>query len=120
MEEIILQILSFQNQMKVLHWQTTSYARHMAYGGMYDVIDGLLDKFAEVYQGKYGRFKFTDSIPISNMNDVKIQEVLSSFCDLLINDISEELDDTKDTDLLNIRDEMLAECNKLKYLLSLK
>ena len=33
--------------------------------------------------------------------------------------MSEILNDTEDTDLLNIRDEILAEVNKLKYLLTL-
>jgi hypothetical protein len=31
-----------------------------------------------------------------------------------------QLDSSYDTDLLNIRDEMLSEINKLKYLLTLK
>lgn len=119
MDKIVLNILSFQNKMKVFHWQTKSYARHMAYGGIYDTIGDLLDTFVEVYQGKYGRLEFDESIEIVNMADMKIQEVLSDFCDLLIMDITEKLDEEKDTDLLNIRDEMLAEVNKLKYLLSL-
>jgi len=33
--------------------------------------------------------------------------------------MGEILNDTEDTDLLNIRDEILAEVNKLKYLLTL-
>jgi hypothetical protein len=33
---------------------------------------------------------------------------------------SEQLDSKYDTDLLNIRDEMLAKINKSKYLLTLK
>jgi hypothetical protein len=34
--------------------------------------------------------------------------------------LSESYDPKMDSDLLNIRDEMLAEINKLKYLLTLK
>jgi hypothetical protein len=34
--------------------------------------------------------------------------------------LSEQLDPETDTDLLNIRDEMLAAISKLKYLLTLK
>jgi hypothetical protein len=42
-----------------------------------------------------------------------------SFLGLLIS-LSNELDPTKDTDLLNVRDEMLATINKLAYLLTLE
>jgi hypothetical protein len=35
-------------------------------------------------------------------------------------DLTNELDTSKDTDLLNIRDEMLGEVNKLAYLLTLE
>jgi hypothetical protein len=34
--------------------------------------------------------------------------------------LTDKLDSKKDTDLLNIRDEMLAAVNKIKYLLTLK
>jgi hypothetical protein len=44
---------------------------------------------------------------------------LGGVCDLLIS-FSDVLDDSQDTDLLNVRDEMLGEFNKLKYLLTLK
>ena len=36
------------------------------------------------------------------------------------NEMVNYIDEKKDTDLLNIRDEMLSELQKLKYLLTLK
>jgi len=36
------------------HLNTRSYAKHVALNGFYDEIIGLADKFAEMYQGKYG------------------------------------------------------------------
>ncbi len=36
------------------HLNTRSYAKHQALGGFYDEIIDLADKFAEMYQGKYG------------------------------------------------------------------
>jgi hypothetical protein len=38
----------------------------------------------------------------------------------LINELPTMLDSAKDTDLLNIRDEILGSVNKTKYLLTLK
>ncbi len=118
----VIKIMNFQQQMRILHWQTTSFARHNAYGGIYDSIDDLLDKFAEVCMGKYGRIELTDEISelkLKNMKDFSINSYLNEFCDFLV-ELTGEFDDEKDTDVLNIRDEILSEVNKLKYLLTLK
>ena len=47
-----------------------------------------------------------------------IKDYLEELEQFLI-ELSEHYDSTKDSDLLNIRDEMLGEVNKLKYLLTL-
>ena len=52
--KLITNFLSIQSQLKVLHWQTKSYAEHKAFGKLYDALDGLFDTFIEVYMGKYG------------------------------------------------------------------
>jgi hypothetical protein len=44
---------------------------------------------------------------------------ISQTCDFLIS-LTETFDPQEDSDLLNLRDEMLSEVNKLKYLLTLK
>ena len=53
-------LLGLQIQMKINHWQTKGYARHNAYGGFYEVLDGLIDTFVESAMGKYGRFVLED------------------------------------------------------------
>lgn len=117
-----IRMMNFQQQMRILHWQTTSFARHNAYGGIYDSLDDLIDKFVEVCMGKYGRIELNDdisSLELKNMKDLSINNYLNEFVDFLL-DLTQEFDDKKDTDVLNIRDEVLAEVNKLKYLLTLK
>jgi hypothetical protein len=47
-----------------------------------------------------------------------MQEYLDDFTEFLMS-LSEKLTQGEDTDLLNIRDEILAEVNKMKYLLTL-
>jgi hypothetical protein len=74
-----------------------------------------------VYQGKYGRIMLNGEHPCYQVHDEsedKVEVILGEWIDILNNDIPSLLDE-KDTDLLNIRDEMLAEINKLKYLLTL-
>jgi hypothetical protein len=118
----VIKMMNFQQQMRILHWQTTSYARHNAYGGIYDSLDDLIDTFTETCMGKYGRIELTDEISelkLKNMKDLSVNSYLNEFADFLM-DLSGEFDKEKDTDILNIRDEVLGSINKLKYLLTLK
>jgi DNA-binding ferritin-like protein len=117
--EIMQFFIQLQQQFRTLHWETKSYARHKAYGEIYDSLDDLIDTFMETHMGKYGRPKFeTVSIELKAMKNVKVNDFIGESIDFL-NGLTQKLDE-KDTDLLNIRDEMLGDLNKLKYLLTLK
>jgi len=110
--------LKIQNQLRIFHWQTPSYAQHKAFGKAYEAFDGLVDNYIEVFIGKYGKTqgKITYKLELESYD-----EAYDSFidnCIVFLNGLSNELDST-DTDLLNIRDEMLGELNRLKYLLTL-
>jgi hypothetical protein len=121
-EEIIIQFLQIQNQLRVLHWQTTAYARHKAYGKTYENLDDLIDKFVEVCMGKHGRFEFanqTANVQLFNLKSIEINSFLSTSIEFLTN-LTKEYSPEQDSDLLNIRDEILGEINQLKYLLTLK
>jgi len=114
--------LQTQFQLRILHWQTKGYARHIAFGDTYSTLDGLIDSFVEVYMGKHGRFTLQEeskTITVENLAEVSIVEFLQSAKAKLIG-MSAELSKENDTDLLNIRDEMLASINKLAYLLTLE
>jgi hypothetical protein len=114
------QLIAMQNQFRMYHWQTDSHAQHVAFGDAYETLDGLVDNFVEVFQGKYGIQvpKGGAKIKLENL-DSKPEEMINVFCDFLTKEL-QGLCDEKDTDLLNIRDEMLAVLNKTKYLLMLK
>lgn len=114
-------LLGIQIQFKIFHWQTHSFAKHNGYGGIYDALDDLIDKFVEVSMGKYGRIvvESDDVIKLSNIGEVNMIEYLDNLVEFLLA-FNNQLNSARDSDLLNIRDEMLAEVNKLKYLLTLK
>ena len=120
-EEIILKLVQIQNQFRFMHWQTTGDAKHRAYGDIYDKLGDLMDDFAEAMMGKYGRVDFEPefSIMFQDLKSLNLQEFMDGITDFLVS-ITEMLDPKYDTDLLNLRDEMLASINKLKYLLTLK
>lgn len=114
-------LLEAQLQFKILHWQTKGYARHKAFGKMYDDLGELIDEYVETAMGKWGRFVVddqTNTITYQNLKDVSIVDFLQDFKSKLWS-LTEELDQQKDTDLLNIRDEILGKTNKLAYLLTL-
>jgi hypothetical protein len=117
-----MKMVNFQQQMRILHWQTTSFARHNAYGQIYDSMDDLIDKYVEVCMGKYGRIELNNNnskLELKNMKDLSIKDYLTEFTNFLI-ELTGVFNEKDDTDVLNLRDEILSEVNKLKYLLTLK
>jgi hypothetical protein len=120
-EEFILKLVQIQLQFKFLHWQTFGYAKHKSYGKIYDNLGDLIDSFTESMMGKYGRPEFDSefSIMFQDIKSMNIQNFLDGITEFLVG-MTDQLDTKYDTDLLNLRDEMLAEINKLKYLLTLK
>lgn len=115
----ITNFLTLQNQMRVFHWQTQntpgSFAQHEAFGTAYDELDPLIDDFIEIYQGKKGKLMANGTFNISLHNlDENPEAFIDEFVDYLVNIVPQRLDDA-DTDLLNIRDEMLAILNQTKY-----
>lgn len=120
-EELILKLVQIQVQFKFLHWQTYGDAKHRLYGDIYDKLGDLIDEFTEVMMGKYGRPEFNPEFAISfqDCNSVVMQDLMDGITEFIVS-ISDDLDPKYDTDLLNIKDEMLALINKSKYLLTLK
>jgi DNA-binding ferritin-like protein len=113
--------LGIHAQLKIFHWQTKGYARHKAFAKTRDELEDLMDSFIEEAMGKYGRFSLdeeTKTIELFNLSELKPIEMVETICQSFIG-FTEELDPV-DTNLLNIRDEMLGLFQKLKYLLTLE
>lgn len=119
---IVTKFLEFQNQIKIYHWQTYGYAEHQSFGSLYSELSDLIDDFVEVYMGKYGRILSASNfiLTLANYKNSNPVQVIDLFIVYLSNELPMALDAQRDTDLLNIRDEMLAASNKTKYLLTLK
>lgn len=119
--EVILKLEEIQVQLRHLHWQTKSYAKHKAYGKVYEDMDGLIDDFAEICMGKHGRPEFKGGYVIEgkDISEISVQEFIDETCEFLIS-LTGVYDPKEDSDLLNLRDEILGLFNKLKYLLTLK
>jgi hypothetical protein len=120
MSQIIVFFLNLSNNIKLYHWMTTSYARHKAADELFTNLLEHSDKFIEVYIGKYGRPSMakTSNVQIQSLNDNTIIKFLDEKSKYLIQDLPKLLSQD-DTDLFNIRDELLATINQTKYLFSL-
>lgn len=111
--------LGLQVQMKINHWQTKKHSRHEAFGEYYESMGELIDKYVEVCMGKHGRFKLIDdekTLPMFNIYELNLNGLIKIINKTFLI-MKDELDET-DSDLLNIIDEMIAETNKLSYLLT--
>ena len=107
-------LLEAADQIRVLHWGTTSYPEHVALGDLYDSINDSTDKIAEALMGAQGeRFQlkgtlelvdYTEGMPANYVRG--IGEALTSITGL-------------PTDILNMRDDLLAAVHKTSYLLTL-
>ena len=71
--------------------------------------------------GKYGRIRGKNgfTIELKDYQDLPTETFVNKYIDYLVSELPKGLEES-DTDLLNIRDEMLSELNKLKYLLTLE
>jgi hypothetical protein len=116
--DIVSELLTIRNQIKLYHWQTGSFARHKATDDLTAALDTNIDTFVEVYMGKYGRPKVTKSLKLHNFSESAAKTFVSKQTKFLSSVLPRKLK-TTDTDLLNIRDEILADVNKVLYLFTL-
>lgn len=112
-----------QHQIRMYHWQTGVYSRHQATNGLLEALDGFVDKFMEIYQGKYGKIHLQDKklqIVIEHLSDEAAVQFIRQAIHFLREVVDQGLLTEEDTDLLNIRDEIMGELNKTLYLFTFK
>jgi DNA-binding ferritin-like protein len=127
--EVMRFFLSILNKIKVYHWQTNSYARHKATDELHANLSTLVDQFIEVLTGRTiaetnnPNYRITvtedtSTIKLKNYSDKEAPNLIIEIKKVLENNINSFIG--SNTELANIRDEMLAEINKVAYLFSLQ
>jgi hypothetical protein len=119
--EITYMLMTLRDQVKIYHWQTLHYARHIATNDLLVKLDGNIDSFVEVYIGKYGRPVFsgkTSSIRLRNFHDKEAPQLVKEAIQWMTFELPKKLKKT-DTDLFNIRDTIVADLNQVLYLFTL-
>lgn len=120
--ELAMIFLGFRDQLKIYHWRTDNYARHMSSDRLVESMTEYIDKFMETLQGsrdtrlvlssKHSTMKFI------NINDETAVELLLEFKKWLLDGLPSMLKPF-DSDLSTIRDDMLGSVNQTIYLFSL-
>jgi hypothetical protein len=120
--EQIHYFLQLRDQIKLYHWQTRVYSRHIATDKILEKLDTAIDSYVEVYTGKYGRSKVSGKnsvVTLHNLTEAGAVRLVNSAIKYLQGPLTKTLKPI-DTDLMNIRDEMIADLNQLLYLFTLK
>lgn len=123
-KEITIKFLEMLVMIKLFHWKTFDFSTHKATDELYGTLNGNVDKFIEVLLGKTGlrtnllKVKHLKMIDLTTAEQLK--EKILNFKKYLV-----DLKDNKfmktmeNTDLYNIRDEILSDLNQFLYLLTL-
>ena len=113
--KIVSFFFELQMNVKLYHWITESYSNHKATNKLLDNLSDLIDSFVEKYMGAFSRpvLKSGSSVPIQNMTKTKYVKLLKQAQDYLRGDLEKVI--AKNTELLNIRDEVLAELDQALY-----
>jgi hypothetical protein len=117
----ITTLLTIQSQLRIYHWQTDSHSAHTALGQAYESLDDLIDTFVEEFMGSKGTIRSEGGfkIQLSNIDEHDVVEFVNKSINYLTVELPKPLEST-DTNLLNVRDEMLGTLQRLKYLLKQK
>jgi len=117
--KIVLFFFELQLNIKLYHWTTDSYSNHKTTNKLFEKLSDLIDSFVEKYMGAFSRpvMKIGSNVPIQNMTKTKYIKLLKQAQDYLRGDLEKVI--AKNTELLNIRDEMLAELDQSLYFATL-
>ncbi len=120
---VAYKVLMHTSQIKLFHWQTMSYAEHKALDGAFEDLVDLGDQLVETVMGKYGRPSLSGNgrVNLSDYPDSKsCLEQIVAMKECYCEEIRSMLSPEKDSEILNIVDEIIAMFDKTMYLLSLK
>ena len=116
--EYIKQFLSIQQQIRIYHWTSKIYNQHVITGQLYEKLDEKIDKFIEIFSSHHTINVSKLSIRSVVLTRDGLLKRLNEFIEFL-KGLSEGLSEGLSTDLLNIRDEILAEVHQHIYLLKM-
>ena len=124
-KEITKIFLEMIIMIKLWHWKTFSYATHKATDDLYSKLNESMDKFIEILLGKTNvRIDLTKEkkLPLFDFTNVDtFKNKIDWFKSYLVNlDSQPFMKKMSNSDLYNIRDEILGNLNQFLYLLTFR
>lgn len=121
--DLVVCLLELLLAVKFYHWQTSSYSTHKATDELYGGLNDIIDEFAETLMGALGtRVPHINKLQINIPTDNKQMSTLIDKTNKQLADFKFDKlgrDAVTTTDLANIRDEIVGQLHKTKYLLTL-
>jgi len=108
---------------KLYHWKTHNYATHKATDELYGKLNENMDKFIEILLGKTNSridLMKQQTIKLIDLSSIeKLKSKINMFKSYLVGIEQEPFMKTmSNTDLFNVRDEIVGDLNQFLYLLS--
>jgi DNA-binding ferritin-like protein len=119
--ELVNYFLELLIIIKVYHWKTKSYAVHKATDELYERLNEHIDTFVEVMLGKGGTrldMKGRKIVITDPSTKPEIRKIIYQYRILLEDKMNEYIKEKGNTDLYNIRDEILGNINQFLYLIT--
>ena len=125
---IVEVFLTMLNSVKLYHWKTRSYSTHKATDELYESLNSKIDSFVEILLGKENISSGKKRDKILNINNLKFKtyknqkdfkKQIEEYKLFLINLSKSSLNNATNSDLMNLRDEILGLMNQFLYLLTL-
>jgi hypothetical protein len=114
---IVVQFIEFINMVKMFHWQTEYYSKHKITDDLYKTLNEQTDKYVEILFSKKLILNFPKTIAmVTNLDNAAFQQKVEKFKNYLISlNYSKE-----DSDLQNLRDDILGSLNQFNYLFKMQ
>lgn len=119
---LVCNFLETLHMIKLFHWRTTCFSEHKATCELHAKLSENIDTFVETMIGKNGtRIHMNEAhkFDICDCSTVEqLKKRMQDFKSMLI-DMPNKMDPVVNSDLLNIKDEMVGHINQFLYLLTL-
>jgi DNA-binding ferritin-like protein len=125
---IVKYMLQMLITVKLYHWNTLSFSVHKATDDLYGELNTLIDQFVEILLGKADNINKKNKHNVLDIKSVNtkiymdnggFKKEIDAYKNFMIG-LSSVFNHRENSDLLNVRDEILATLNKMSYLLTLK
>jgi DNA-binding ferritin-like protein len=119
--ELFVKLLWVRDQAHIFHWQTKSYAKHIAFGDFYEEYIDSVDDLAENIMSKMGvPILGNANIQLLDFSEDYMITYLDDVTNIFENQIKNVVPSEGNNGIYNLIDDVLTLVGKIRYLVTLK